>query len=161
MFIIYLLKICLICICDKFGIQQIISPRGVITWSVLHRGGGGGGGVAGCNNVYRITSKWRPDILNEIEYFVLYNYNVFFLLKYWFPWNSLFLCDQFSLLIYLCVLPSSATVKMDNGENLENARYAMNDDTAGFINQKKNRNTSTKTEYDLKLMKNYFASIYT
>ena len=50
---------------------------------------------------------------------------------------------------------------MDNGENLENARYAMNDDTAGFINQKKNRNTSTKTEYDLKLMKNYFASIYT
>jgi len=50
---------------------------------------------------------------------------------------------------------------MDNGENMENARYVMNDDTAGFINQKKNRNTSTKTEYVLKLMTNYFASIYT
>jgi len=32
---------------------------------------------------------------------------------------------------------ASATVKMDNGENMENARYAMNDDTAGFINQMK------------------------
>jgi hypothetical protein len=72
-----------------------------------------------------------------------------------------FLSDQLSLLIYLCFLPSSATVKMDYGENMENARYVMNDDTAGFINQKKNRNTSTQTEYDLKLMKNYFASIYT
>ena len=72
-----------------------------------------------------------------------------------------FLSDQLSLLIYLCFLPSSATVKMDNGENMENALYVMNDDTAGFINQKKNRNTSTQTEYDLKLMKNYFASIYT
>ena len=50
---------------------------------------------------------------------------------------------------------------MDNGENMENARFVMNDDTADFINQKKNRNTSTKTEYDLKLMTNYFASIYT
>ena len=50
---------------------------------------------------------------------------------------------------------------MDNGENMENARYAMNDDTAGFINQKKNRNTSAQTEYDPKLMKNYFTSIYT
>ena len=70
-----------------------------------------------------------------------------------------FLSDQLSLLIYLCLLPSSATVKMDNGENMENVRYAMNDDTAGFINQKKN--TSTQTECDLKLMKNYFASIYT
>ena len=44
---------------------------------------------------------------------------------------------------------------------MEGARYAMNDDTAGFINQMKNRNTSRKTEYDLKLTKNYFASIYT
>ena len=51
------------------------------------------------------------------------------------------LSDQFSLLMYLCLLPSSATVKMDNGGNMENARYAMNDDTAGFINQMKNRNT--------------------
>jgi hypothetical protein len=26
---------------------------------------------------------------------------------------------------------------MDNRKNMENARYAMNDDTAGFINQMK------------------------
>jgi hypothetical protein len=31
---------------------------------------------------------------------------------------------------------------------MEDARYAMNDDTAGFISQMKNRNTSRKTEYD-------------
>jgi hypothetical protein len=35
---------------------------------------------------------------------------------------------------------------MDNGENMNNARYAMNDDTAGFINQMKNKNTSRKNE---------------
>ena len=39
--------------------------------------------------------------------------------------------------MYGCLLPSSVSVKMDNGENTENARYAMNDDTAGFINQMK------------------------
>jgi hypothetical protein len=39
--------------------------------------------------------------------------------------------------MYDCLLPSSATVKMDNGKNMENARCAMNDDTAGFINQMK------------------------
>jgi hypothetical protein len=48
---------------------------------------------------------------------------------------------------------------MDNGENRGNARYGTNDDNAGFINQMKNRNTSRNTEYDLKLIKNYFASI--
>jgi hypothetical protein len=37
--------------------------------------------------------------------------------------------DQFSLLLYRCFLPSSATVKMDYEENMENARYATNDDT--------------------------------
>ena len=42
---------------------------------------------------------------------------------------------------------------------MENARYATNDDTAVFIDQAKNINTSRKTEYDLKLIKNYFASI--
>ena len=50
---------------------------------------------------------------------------------------------------------------MDNLENMENARYALNDDTADFINQMKNKNTIRKTEYDMKLMKNYFVSIYT
>ena len=39
--------------------------------------------------------------------------------------------------MYGCLLPSSATVKLDNGKNMEIARYAMNDDTAGFINQMK------------------------
>ena len=67
--------------------------------------------------------------------------------------------DQFWLLMYLCLLPSSATVKMNNGEKMENARYATNDDTAVFIDQAKNINTSRKTEHDLKLIKNYFASI--
>ena len=68
----------------------------------------------------------------------------FFVVEILFPLEfTFFLSDQFSLLIYLCLLPSSATV-MDIGETMENARYAMNDDTAGFINQKKNRNTSTK-----------------
>jgi hypothetical protein len=38
-------------------------------------------------------------------------------------------------------------------------RYARNDDTAGFINQMKIRNTSSKTENDMKLMNNYFTSI--
>ena len=50
---------------------------------------------------------------------------------------------------------------MDNVENMENVCYAMNDDTAGFINHMKNRNTSRRTEYDLRLIKNYFASLYT
>ena len=31
----------------------------------------------------------------------------------------------------------SATVKMHNEENMENVRYAMNDASAGFINQMK------------------------
>jgi len=55
-------------------------------------------------------SKWLPEILNETEYLVFHSYDVFF-------------SDQFSLLMYLCLLPLSATVKMDNGENIENARY--------------------------------------
>jgi len=37
---------------------------------------------------------------------------------------------------------------------MKNARFAKNDDTAGFINQKKNRNTSRKTEHYLQLIKN-------
>jgi hypothetical protein len=40
-----------------------------------------------------------------------------------------FRSDQFSLLLYRCLLPSSVTVKMDYEENMENARYATNDDT--------------------------------
>ena len=50
---------------------------------------------------------------------------------------------------------------MDNRESMENVRYATNDETVGFINQMENRNTSRKTEYDLKLIKNYFDPLYT
>jgi len=50
-------------------------------------------------------------------------------------------------------------VKMDNRENMGNARYTTNDDTAVFINQIKNRSTSRKTKHDKKLIKKYVASI--
>ena len=40
-----------------------------------------------------------------------------------------FRSDQFSLLMYRCLLPSSATIEMDNEENMENVQYATNDDT--------------------------------
>ena len=39
------------------------------------------------------------------------------------------LSDQFSLLMYRCLLPLSVTVKMDYEENMENACYATKDDT--------------------------------
>ena len=42
----------------------------------------------------------------------------------------IFWSDQISLLMYRCLLPLSATVQMDNEENMENAHYATNDDTA-------------------------------
>lgn len=48
---------------------------------------------------------------------------------------------------------------MDKGYNAKNVRYAT-DDNAGFMNQMKIWNTSRENEYDLKLIKNYFASIY-
>ena len=123
--------------------------------------------LQGRNNLIHITwgcnkdfSKWRPEILRDIEYLFFHNNNVFFAKKIlYIPGIYVFRFDQFSLLMYLRLLPSSAAIKMDNGENRGNARYGTNDDTAGFINQMKNRNTSRNTEYDLKLIKNYFASI--
>ena len=42
---------------------------------------------------------------------------------------QIFRSDQFSLLMYRCLLPSSVTVKMDYEENMENVRYATNNDT--------------------------------
>ena len=102
----------------------------------------------GCNMDF---SNWRREILYEIENLVFHNFNVFFGGKNNFPEYLFFRSDQCSLLIYICLHPSSATVKMDNGENMENVLYAT-DDTAGFINQMKNRNTIRKTEYDLKLI---------
>ena len=97
-----------------------------------------------------LHNKRRPEILTEIEYLGFQNYNVFIVFGLPRPlplsWNSFFLSDQFSFLMYLCLLPSSATVKMNNGDDMENARYAMNDNAAGFINQMKSRNTSRKIE---------------
>ena len=69
-------------------------------------------------------SKWQQEILHEVEYLVFHNYFAFFEKKIY-----IFRSDQFSLLMYRCLLPSSAAVKMDNEENMENARYATNDDT--------------------------------
>jgi len=80
----------------------------------------------GCNMDF---SKWRPEIVDEIGYLVFHNYFVFFGIFFFLLLNSRFRSDQFSLLMYRCLLPSSATVKMDNEENMENARYATNDDT--------------------------------
>ena len=42
---------------------------------------------------------------------------------------QIFRSDQFSLLMYRCLLPSSVTVKMDYEGNMEHARYATNNDT--------------------------------
>ena len=59
-------------------------------------------------------SKWRLEILYEIEYLVFHNYFVFFGKKKHFSFEiHVFRSDQFSLLMYRCLLPSSATVKMD------------------------------------------------
>ena len=52
-----------------------------------------------------------------------------FFLEFFFHGIHVFRFDQFSLLMY-CLLPSSATVKMDlYEENMEKACYATNDDT--------------------------------
>ena len=67
-------------------------------------------------------SKWRPEILHEIEYLVFHNYFVFFEKKKCFSSEiHVFRSNQFSLLMYRCLLPSSATVKMDYEEYMENA----------------------------------------
>jgi hypothetical protein len=68
-------------------------------------------------------SKWWPDILHEIEYVVFSH-----LENKISPGIHVVRTDLFSLLMYLCLLPSSATVKMDNEENMESACDATNDD---------------------------------
>jgi hypothetical protein len=52
-----------------------------------------------------------------------------FLEKKIFPGIHILRSGNISLLMYLFLLPSSATVKMDNEENMENVHYATNDDT--------------------------------
>ena len=71
-------------------------------------------------------SKWRPDILHEIEYLLFHNYFIFFVEKIISSVIHVFRFDQFSLLMYRCLHPSSVTVKMDYEENMENARCATN-----------------------------------
>jgi hypothetical protein len=76
-----------------------------------------------------VCTKWQLKILQEIEYLFYHNYFVFFG-KIVFSFEiHVFRSDQFSILMYRCLLPSSATVKMDYEENMGNARYATNDDT--------------------------------
>ena len=72
-------------------------------------------------------SKWRLEILHEIEYLVFLNYFVF-------PWKNKFFRnsrfpDRSVIVINVSLLNSAVTVKMDYEENIENARYATNDDT--------------------------------
>jgi hypothetical protein len=75
-------------------------------------------------------SKWQPEIWHDIEYLVFFhNYDVFFGKIIFFSGIHIFRSDNISFLMYLFLLPSSATVKMDNEENMENAGYATNDDT--------------------------------
>ena len=66
--------------------------------------------------------------MHEIEYLVFHNYFIFFGKKISSEIH-VFRSDQFSLLMYRCLLPSSVTVKMDYEEYIENDRYATNDDT--------------------------------
>ena len=77
---------------------------------------------------YMDFSKWPPKILHEIEYLVFDKYIVFFGKKISSEIRVL-RSDQFSLLMYRYLLLSPVTVNMDYEENMENARYATNDDT--------------------------------
>ena len=71
-------------------------------------------------------SKWRRAILHEIEYLVFTIILSFLERKMFSSEIHVFRSGQFSLLMSRCLLPSSATVKMDYEENMENATY---DDT--------------------------------
>ena len=66
--------------------------------------------------------------MHEIEYLVFDKYIVFFGKKISSEIRVL-RSDQFSLLMYRYLLLSPVTVNMDYEENMENARYATNDDT--------------------------------
>ena len=58
------------CICDKFEMQQIISSRGVITWSILH---------GGCNCM---------------PYYIVVQYGFFKMAAENFAWNRVFIFSQ-------------------------------------------------------------------
>ena len=109
--------------------QQVISHRGVITWSVLH-----GGSVLMCavlhggNGFFKMVAgnfAWNrvQNVFSFSQLFYLFGKTKFS------SEIHIFRSDQFSLSMYRCLLPSSVTVKMDYEENMENARYETNDDT--------------------------------
>ena len=72
--------------------------------------------------------KWPPKFCmkSSIEFFTII---FFFFGKQIFSGIHIFWSDQIWLLMYRCLLPLSATVQMDSEENMENVRYATNDDT--------------------------------
>ena len=63
-----------------------------------------------CTGVIWIFQNGGRKYFHEIKYLVG------FFGKYFPPGIHVFQSDQFSLLMYLCLLPSSAIVKMDNGK---------------------------------------------
>ena len=74
------------------------------------------------------VSQWRLEIELEGLFFPK-EFTFFFFVR------LVFVIILFSLFTSV----ASVTVKMDNGEHMENTRYAMNDDTAGFIYQMKSQ----------------------
>ena len=76
---------------------------------------GGGGGVKW---IFQ-NGVWKISVKSSIYFFTII---LSFLGKKISSEIHVFLSDQFSF-------PSSATVKMDYEENMENARYATNDNT--------------------------------
>jgi hypothetical protein len=83
----------------------------------------------GCNMDF---SKWPQEILHEIEYLVFHNYNVFFGKKIFsrnsrFPVRSVFVINVSLFTSVVCYCQNG------KGGNMENVRYATNDNTAGLI----------------------------
>jgi hypothetical protein len=73
-------------------------------------------------------SKWRPEMLHEIEYLVFHNYFVFFGKKKCFSSEiHVFRSNQFSLLMYRCLLPLSATSIFSVADNGSKQRYINNE----------------------------------
>ena len=107
--------------------QQVISPRDVITWSVLHG--------RGCN---RDFSKWRLEILHEIEYLVFHNYFVFFGKKKFFFRNSRFPIR--SVFVISVSLFTSVVYYCQNGLRRKHGKCSLcNEWWHSFMNQSLNR----------------------
>ena len=104
----------------------------------------------GCNIDF---SKWRSNILHEMKYLVFHNYNVFFGKKknFCFPVWSVF-----CIFVYFRRLLLSKWIMEKMSWKISLCKEWWH---CWIINQMKNRNTSSKTENDMKLMNNYFTSI--